>query len=267
MSEWSGICRANKKAWGECYWTISDSPAPAEIVLVNEQGECLRRFGVLSSGGGMMKNHDWEEISTDDAGHLWIIDNMRNAGGKHVAMRCNEPMEPGQMVKLDRWIDFREEQDVEAAFAMGDGFFFIPKRKLPSVWEILIPRTDDTQAVYRLPHEPVEKANDFVVPVLCERLPLTGVATAADYISADMMSDKVQRRVDRLGWQPLGLILVHCYLNTYIVEVALGRPWRTMRLGRRPMWFGQTEGACFTHGGEGVLIQNEAGDYKRVEWV
>ena len=85
ISESSGIV-ASRKHPG-VFWTHNDSGNAPELFAVEKSGKLLARYEVDE------ENVDWEDIATDDAGHLYIADiGNNNASRKHgFVYRLDEP--------------------------------------------------------------------------------------------------------------------------------------------------------------------------------
>src|SRR5215212_9666582 len=62
ITESSGILESRR--YPGVFWTHNDSGNPAEIFAITGTGKLLMKFPIRAT------NVDWEDIATDDAGHL-----------------------------------------------------------------------------------------------------------------------------------------------------------------------------------------------------
>src|SRR5829696_4136923 len=171
-SESSGIV-ASRKHPG-VYWTHCDSGNDASIYAITREGKFLAVYQLNE------KNNDWEDIATDDDGHLFIGDIGNNGGRRnqiHV-YRVDEP-DPARIpkggiarLKVDKsWkINYPDAPfDAESLFIYKDQGYIISKlfTGLPAT-------------IYSFPlREKKEVTLEKVVSI-----PIHSPATAAD-ISAD----------------------------------------------------------------------------------
>src|SRR5215208_2267685 len=91
-SESSGVV-ASRKHPG-VFWTHCDSGNDASIYAITREGKFLGEYQLNE------KNDDWEDIATDDDGHLFIGD-IGNNGGRHNQIhvyRVDEP-DPARIPK------------------------------------------------------------------------------------------------------------------------------------------------------------------------
>lgn len=237
--EWSGVCRATPhRNFNNHYWAISDSSGKNDnyLYLVDHFGDYCAMYPVLSPGGGKIQNSDWEDISIDDRGNIWILDNIKNRGGAHQLLKLSEPKEFGDAAKLDKIYTFQLKEDVEAIFC-HDGKPYIISKNANEGGFIAFNKILAPIMIYELEYENDDKCLvESWLHCIKTLTGCTGFCTAADYID--------------------DMLLIHCHMRDYILQ------WP----GAEVLWsldldFGQTEGACFARGGEFIVIQNEAGEY------
>ena len=80
------------------FWTHNDSGNPPALFAVRRDGSLVREYKVAAA------NVDWEDISTDDAGHLYIGDIGDNLHvlPVHAILRLDEP-DPRRAFGESRW--------------------------------------------------------------------------------------------------------------------------------------------------------------------
>jgi hypothetical protein len=171
-SESSGVVASRKHAG--VFWTHCDSGNDASIYAITREGKFLAEYQLN------VKNDDWEDIATDDDGHLYIGD-IGNNGGKHAQIRVHRVDEPDPAnipkggiarLKVDKtWkISYPDVPfDAESLFIYKEHGYIVSKlfTGLPAT-------------IYRFPlHEKKDVTLEKVVS-----LPIHSPATAAD-ISPD----------------------------------------------------------------------------------
>ncbi len=72
IPEASGIVKSRR--YPGIFWVHNDSGNPPELFAIRASGQIVRRFRLE------VPNIDWEDITTDDAGHLYVGDIGNNAG-------------------------------------------------------------------------------------------------------------------------------------------------------------------------------------------
>jgi len=85
IRESSGVVASRK--YPGVFWTLNDSGNPPTIFAINDEGKVLGEFRVKRG------NRDWEDLSIDDAGHLYIAE-IGNNGGRFretAVYRLDEP--------------------------------------------------------------------------------------------------------------------------------------------------------------------------------
>ena len=85
IPEGSGIIASRR--YPGIYWTHSDSGNEAAVYAITREGRLVAKFAVNA------RNEDWEDIATDDAGHLYIAATGNNSRKRTVVqvLRLDEP--------------------------------------------------------------------------------------------------------------------------------------------------------------------------------
>jgi hypothetical protein len=203
IQETSGIVKSRKHR--DVYWIHSDSGNPATIHAIRSNGSVIASFKVAAP------NVDWEDISTDDEGHLYLADTGNN--GKLLPLRAvyriDEP-DPFVATKRDLPVNlaihFRFESkddrfDCESLFVDGEYVYLIEKR-----------RDDQTARLFRLPRDVARSLMkparpEFVGEVPKFKEPATGASLSVDGQNLAVVSNqetriyrwKVEGRLTLLG--------------------------------------------------------------------
>lgn len=130
ICETSGIVKSRKYA--DVFWIQSDSGNPAMIHAIRRDGRVLASFRVAAP------NVDWEDIATDDAGHLYLGDIGNNGGLLPIRAiyRLDEP-DPFKPSKAEiptalsvyyRFPSKAERFDAESLFVVGTNAHLVAKR-------------------------------------------------------------------------------------------------------------------------------------------
>ncbi len=130
IRETSGIVKSHKHA--DVFWILSDSGNSPAIHAIRRDGTVLRSYRVAAP------NVDWEDIATDDAGHLYLGDIGNNSAllPLRAIYRVDEPdpLRPasGELaVNLATYYRFpskSERFDAESLFVAGKEAFLFAKR-------------------------------------------------------------------------------------------------------------------------------------------
>ena len=136
------------------FWTHNDSGDAPQIFAITPRGDVIAKFAVAGA-----RHRDWEDIATDDAGHLYLADfgNNGNARRDLVVYRVPEPnpFAGGGTIRADLALPFRYADqeafpqwgrwnfDAEALFWMDGALYLFTKH-----------RSDQGTQLYRLPIEP-----------------------------------------------------------------------------------------------------------------
>lgn len=151
LSENSGIAHFGK----ESVWIIEDSGNKDHIYRVDYKGKIQRELEVKNA-----KNNDWEDLTTDDQGNLYIGDfgNNDNRRRNLAIYKLTRPdQEPGDKIDAER-IEFRYPEQKEfppqkdqllydsEAFFYRNGYFYLftKNRARPFTGEL---------SIYRIPLE------------------------------------------------------------------------------------------------------------------
>ncbi len=155
LSENSGIVQFDEKS----IWVIEDKGNEDHIYKIDFNGKVLKELEVKNA-----KNHDWEDLTSDKKGNLYIGDFGNNANDRKnlvIYKIPNPETEPGYKIDAER-IEFRypEQQgfpprrglllyDSEAFFYYNDHFYIITKNRAnPFTGEALIYRVPAKKGNY-----------------------------------------------------------------------------------------------------------------------
>ncbi|WP_036156945.1 NHL repeat-containing protein [Maribacter forsetii] len=155
LSENSGLATYNDST----IWAIEDSGNKDEIYQVNFKGKILKSLEVKNG-----KNHDWEDLTIDTAGNLYIADIGNNANERknlEILKLPNPTIEPGDKIdaeKIELYYpdqkDFPPKKDAlfydsEAIFHHGDKIYIVTKNRSHSfTGEARIYSVPDTKGSY-----------------------------------------------------------------------------------------------------------------------
>ena len=106
LSENSGLAQFEEKS----VWVIEDNGNGDDIYKVDFDGKIKKEFEVKNA-----KNHDWEDLTSDDMGNLYIGDFGNNANDRKnlvVYKLPNPEIEPGDKIDAER-IEFHYPQQTE----------------------------------------------------------------------------------------------------------------------------------------------------------
>lgn len=108
----------------DALWTVEDAGNDSELIALNKRGKILHSLSITNA-----KNIDWEDLTSDDEGNLYIGDFGNNSKKrKHFTIYkvkqqdLNEPT--AEAARIDFRIDKRFSKDFEA-FILYEGFFYI----------------------------------------------------------------------------------------------------------------------------------------------
>jgi hypothetical protein len=130
IRETSGIVKSRKHA--DVFWILSDSGNPPAIHAVRRDGRLLASYRVAAP------NVDWEDVATDDSGHLYLGEIGNNGGllPLRAVYRVDEP-DPSRVSKGElpinlatyyRFPSKAERFDAESLFVIGKDAFLVAKR-------------------------------------------------------------------------------------------------------------------------------------------
>lgn len=131
VNEGSGLIPSSKDS---TFWTLNDGGGKAEIYEVSKKGKLLKTVSIPNT-----KNIDWEEISRDEKGHIFIGDfgNNENIRKDLVIYKFPEN-QPEKLEKISfHYADQKEfpptkkyqNFDCEAFFALGDSLYLFSKNR------------------------------------------------------------------------------------------------------------------------------------------
>jgi hypothetical protein len=193
IRETSGIVKSRK--YRDVFWIQSDSGNPSAIHAIRRDGRVLASFRVAAA------NVDWEDIATDDAGHLYIGETGNN--GELLPLRAvyridePDPFKPSKAeIPVTLTVAYRfpskaERFDAESLFVTGGSALLIAKRH------------DRREAeVFTLP---LDRSASFLRPILPKQVgiipnfkdPATGASLSADGRLLAVVSNRAARIYDR----------------------------------------------------------------------
>jgi hypothetical protein len=181
----SGIVKSRN--FENLFWMHNDSGDEPRIYPVRRDGTVYvaERYGPDQPGtliGGAI-NVDWEDITTDNRGHLIVADSGNNANDRRdlVLYILPEPSPTAGRTSWSRRVFFRYPDqhqfpapknefnfDSEALFMLGEQLYLLSKH-----------RSDTQTTLYRF-HPEKWRADEFDTLELVDRFELHGQATAAD---------------------------------------------------------------------------------------
>ena len=141
INEASGAALTTNAAGDRFYWSLGDSGNPCALGRTNLRTLSTERIAVASpDSGGVVHNEDWESLSVDDDGRLWIIDGgANNAPRSEIQAYQVDPNDSQRPLKVIRTVRIAypsskdpaehpdDNPDVEAAFIHGDSLYLIEK--------------------------------------------------------------------------------------------------------------------------------------------
>ena len=155
LSENSGLATYNDST----VWVVEDGGNKDEIYQVNLNGEILKSLKVKNG-----KNHDWEDLTKDAAGNLYIGDIGNNANDRKdlvIYKLPNPTIEPGDKIDAEKielhypdQKDFPPKKDhlfydSEAIFHHGNKLYIVTKNRSKSfTGEAHIYSVPDTKGNY-----------------------------------------------------------------------------------------------------------------------
>jgi hypothetical protein len=243
-------------------WTHGDSGAGNWLFAIDPQGRVLARLRVKGT-----INVDWEDITHDDQGNLWLGDTGNGDSGRRdlAVHRIPEPDPGGGLheVQVDRSVGYyfpeqtqfgnkRLNYDSEALFWWRGQLWLLTKH-----------RSDDLTRLYRFPAlEPGKVALDQVASFdlgahlpAAERQAWSGQVTAAELASEGVYADRY--------WAMLS------YDGVFVFEVPSSGDGAALfdvlvtRIRFDPRYTGQVE--ALTWDGETLVVINEARAVFRID--
>lgn len=177
IDESSGIVTLNHSD----YWLIEDSGNKDEIYKLNQQGEILKTLEVKNA-----KNHDWEDLTKDEKGNIYIGDfgnNQNKRKNLSIYKIPNPDTEQGDKIKAKKIKFYYPEQkkfppkkeeflyDAEAFFYNNDSLYIITRNRA-------IPFTG-VSSIYKIPAKKGEhKAEKIGSFIPCDTAPNCQITSA-----------------------------------------------------------------------------------------
>ena len=186
IREPSGVTASSTHAG--VFWVHGDSGTGNWLFAVDGEGQLLARLRV--AGG---ENVDWEDLTHDDAGHLWLGDIGNNDSGRR-DLQVYRLTEPDPRAGLDRvHVDFALEFAYPEQAEFGNKLLDFDAEALlwwdGQLWLLTKHRSDDRTWLYRFPsldpaigERALERVAGFDLgPSLTgERKPWAGQVTGAE---------------------------------------------------------------------------------------
>ena len=174
LKEGSGLTRSHHRP--DAFWAHNDSGHDPVLFLLNAKGEHLGALRIIG-----VDNTDWESVTVDAAGGIWIGDVGNNANNRKglSVMRVVEPpagaLPEGLKIERRMFIRYPDQKefppeknnfDCEAIFVSGDTMYFLTKH-----------RADRDTKLYRLDLQTTEEE---VTLELVQRFHEIGHVTGAE---------------------------------------------------------------------------------------
>jgi hypothetical protein len=247
IREASGLALSHRPP--NLFWTHNDSGDRARLFLIDPEGALVAEYAVDGA-----KAIDWEDITADGAGHLYVgdIGNNRSARRDLRVYRLVEPdpSEPSRRVRVERTLPFHYADqsafpDPNLAFD-GEALYFADG----ALWILTKHRRDTGTTLYRLAdveggaEQTLEPLQQLALPIDSA---LFGTVTAA--------SASLDGR----------LVAVLLYTAIFVYERRSDGtldPQPRARIALDPRRTGQVEG--ITWNGRALLFCNEPGDLFRI---
>ncbi|HVW03201.1 MAG TPA: hypothetical protein VHB77_22760 [Planctomycetaceae bacterium] len=235
IREASGWVKSRR--FDDVYWTLSDSGNPAHLYALERTGKLIAEFAVKGA-----PNIDWEALTQDDAGHLFIGDVGNNGIPFYLSRRqIYEVDEPDPRVPFEP----TKEQPRRALAVRHKYDFGFPKKPFDIegiFWHdqqlYLVSKTRRDQAgLYRLKlEEPAATELEFVCPV-----------PGLEYVTGASLSNDGRRLA----------LCSYRYAAVYALP-ATGDRWQLDKLEPRVMRFGPTaiEDCCW-NGNELLMVSED----------
>ena len=131
VNEGSGLVRSTKDS---TFWTLNDGGGKAEIYEISKEGKLLKTLPIPNT-----KNQDWEDITRDEKGHIFIGDfgNNENTRKDLVIYKFPEN-KPDKLEKIQ--FHYADQKafppknkdlnfDCEAFFSLGDSLYLLSKNR------------------------------------------------------------------------------------------------------------------------------------------
>lgn len=240
INEASGL--AKSRNFPDIFWMHNDSGDKARIFAVHRDGSIVKSKNALNAYDGIhinfAKNHDWEDITTDDTGNLIIADSGNNKNKrKNLAVYFVQEPDPTKksFAKANKKIRFfypdqrgfppvKKNFDAEAIFWAKGKLYLLTKH-----------RSDTYTKLYRFDAMKRKKSNPLTL--LCT-FDAGGMVTAAD---ASPDGNKM---------------VMLTYTAVWLFEISGAEDdYFHGKISWLPIFAKQCEGVCFD--GDAILISNE----------
>ncbi|NVB39398.1 hypothetical protein G6O69_16265 [Pseudenhygromyxa sp. WMMC2535] len=244
------------------YWTHGDSGNGNWLFAIDADGQLLARYRVSNA-----ENIDWEDISRDESGNLWLGDIGNNSSERRdlAVLRIPEPApagEPGEVGKVlvDRELSFRYPDQQSYGRTHGD---FDAESLLwwaDTLWVLSKDRLDHATRLYRFPSLDasedelvLELVDDFDLGPYLDEEPseFAGRTTAADLAP------------DGAHWALLSYDAVYVFATPAPDSAASLLDELVNRVALDPSYVGQIEALAWD--ARGLLMCNEDRAVFRVE--
>ena len=186
ITELSGLVKS--RTYEDVFWAHNDSGDQARIFAIDTQGRILGEFDVAGAA-----HRDWEDIATDDAGHLYLAD-IGNNLNRRTDLRVYRVREPDpfgtartvttQEILRLRYADQEDFFDLSDFDYDAEALFFADG----ALWIATKHRSHRTTRLYPLAPEAgaAERALEPVAEIELEGGPILGLdplggVTAADF--------------------------------------------------------------------------------------
>ncbi len=193
IRETSGMVKSRRHA--DVFWILSDSGNPPAIHAIRRDGRVLASYRVAAP------NVDWEDIATDDAGHLYLGEIGNNGGllPLRAVYRIDEPDPsrpatgelPVNLAAYYRFPSKAERFDAESLFVIGKEAFLVAKRFDGRAAEILAVPLDPPSPLLK----PAMPRRVGSLPEFTE--PATGASLSNDGRRLAVVATSVARVYDR----------------------------------------------------------------------
>lgn len=169
LEEVSGIQYDAKE---DAFWMLNDSGNSSSVFLVTEQGKILRELKIDA------KNNDWEDMTMDAEGNLYIGDFGNNANKRkdlRILKVKKEDLNSKKKVQVEKiYFSFPEQKkfppkkkyyDVEGFFEWKGSFYVFTKsrvkKKIGRTFLYRVPNIQDYKPAKKYGVFPAERISDF----------------------------------------------------------------------------------------------------------
>ena len=253
IDEASGLTPSNGHAG--VFWTLNDSGGGPQLFAINDQRELLSTLMVKGA-----TNVDWESITSDRQGHLYIGDFGNNANERR-DLAIYRVQEPAKLAEANAYLTtqaevFRFRYSEQSAFPDdselnfdAEAMFYMPRRngRKGMLYLLTKHRSDTRTALYAFREL---KANQIVAPELVDTFDVGG---AEHWFGGSVTGASVDPDGQRLA--------ILTYHEVFIFDVSSDEVTLKKLLGSVKLEQSRTqqvEGIAWD--GEKLLMVNEQGD-------